>query len=230
MPKKTMVISITNLKGGVGKTTIATNLAVELKRRDYEVCIVDTDLGQQSSMEWAGNRSESLPAVPVYGVSIKQLNKEVAELQKKYAFVIIDGTPQLSELADRTILASDLLLIPLTPSIYDYRGFENFLERFEQVKGLKEANGEKVSAHVVLNRVVPNSNVSRDIADAVREYEIDILKTRLVSRVAYVDSASEGKGVVEYKDKKAIEEIEALTEELLAAIQKNAVETQKTTA
>ena len=83
---------------------------------------------------------------------------------------------------------------------------------------------------MVLNRVVPNSNVSRDIADAVREYEIDILKTRLVSRVAYVDSASEGKGVVEYKDKKAIEEIEALTEELLAAIQKNAVETQKTTA
>lgn len=213
-----MVIAITNLKGGVGKTTIATNIAVELKRRGYEVCIVDTDLGQQSSMEWGGNRDQSLPSVPVFGIAIKQLNKEVAELNNKYQIVIIDGTPQLSELADRTILASDILLIPLTPSIYDYRGFEGFLERYEQVKGLKEASGSEVRAFVVLNRVVPNSNVSKDITAAVKEYEIGIMETQLVNRVAYVDSASEGKGVVEYKDKKASSEIENLTEELLGKI------------
>lgn len=225
-----MVISITNLKGGVGKTTIATNLAVELKRRQYEVCIVDTDLGQQSSMEWGGNRDESLPSVPVFGISIKQLNKEVAELSQKYDFVIIDGTPQLSELADRTILASDLLLIPLTPSIYDYRGFENFLERYEQVKGLKEASGNRISSFVLLNRVVPNTNVSKDITEAVKAYEIGILKTQLVNRVAYVDTAAEGKGVVEYKDKKAAAEIEALTSELLDIIQNNSVIAQNITA
>lgn len=230
MPKKTMVISVTNLKGGVGKTTIATNIAVELKRRKFEVCIVDTDLGQQSSMEWAGNRDESMPAVPVYGVAIKQLNKEVAELSNKYEIVIIDGTPQLSELADRTILASDILLIPLTPSIYDYRGFENFLERFEQVKDLKEASGALVRAFVVLNRIVPNTNVSKDIANAVQEYEIGIMETQLVNRVAYVDSASEGKGVVEYKDKKAAAEIRNLADEILVIIQQNSVEEQKNTA
>lgn len=213
-----MVIAITNLKGGVGKTTIATNIAVELKRRGYEVCIVDTDLGQQSSMEWGGNRDQSLPSVPVFGIAIKQLNKEVAELNNKYQIVIIDGTPQLSELADRTILASDILLIPLTPSIYDYRGFEGFLERYEQVKGLKEASGSEVRAFVVLNRVVPNSNVSKDITAAVKEYEIGIMETQLVNRVAYVDSASEGKGVVEYKDRKASSEIENLTAELLSKI------------
>lgn len=218
-----MVISITNLKGGVGKTTIATNIAVDLKHRGYEVCIVDTDLGQQSSMEWGGNREESLPVVPVFGIAIKQLNKEVAELSKKYQIVVIDGTPQLSELADRTILASDILLIPLTPSIYDYRGFENFLERFEQVKGLKEASGSQVDAYVILNRIVPNTNVSKDIANAVQEYEIGIMDTQLVNRVAYVDSASEGKGVVEYKDKKAAAEIVKLTDEVLAIIQSIAV-------
>ena len=230
MVKRTMVVSITNLKGGVGKTTIATNLAVSLRHRNFEVCIVDTDLGQQSSMEWAGNRDESLLSVPVYGVSIKQLNKEVAELSKKYEIVIIDGTPQLSELADRTILASDLLLIPLTPSIYDYRGFENFLTRFEQVKGLKEASGTQVNAYVVLNRIVPNTNVSRDIADAVQEYEISIMENRLVNRVAYVDSAAEGKGVIEYKDRKAKREIEALTDELLQLIQNNSLKAQNITA
>lgn len=225
-----MVISVTNLKGGVGKTTIATNLAVSLTHRGFDVCVVDTDLGQQSSMEWGGNRSEDLKSVPVYGVTIKQLNKEVADLKKRFEIVIIDGTPQLSELADRTILASDFLLIPLTPSIYDYRGFEGFLERFEQVKGVKEASGADVKAYVILNRVVANTNVSKDIENAVKEYEVGLLNTKLVNRVAYVDSASEGKGVIEYKDKKAAQEVEDMTDEILSITQKKSVEKQKNTA
>ena len=216
-----MVIAITNLKGGVGKTTIATNLAVCLAYQGYDVCIVDTDLGQQSSMEWSGNRSEDMKAIPVFGINIKQLNKEVEELKKRYGIVVIDGTPHLSELADRTILASDILLIPLTPSVYDFRGFEGFLQRFEQIKTVKEANNSTTDAYVILNRVVPNTNVSKDINEAVEAYNITMLKTRLVSRISYVDTASEGKGVIEYKDKKAKEEMEALTEEILGLINKN---------
>ncbi len=213
-----MVIAVTNLKGGVGKTTVTTNLAVSFTQLGKDVCIVDTDLGQQSSMEWSGNRSEDRVRIPVFGVSIKQLNKEVADLAKRFDIVLIDGTPQLSELADRTILASDLLVIPLTPSIYDFRGFENFLVRFEQVKGLKEASGGLVRAFILLNRVVPNTKVSKDIEDAVKEYEVEVLNTKLANRIAYVDTATNGTGVLEYKDPKAKAEMKSLTEELLKNI------------
>jgi chromosome partitioning protein len=213
-----MVIAVTNLKGGVGKTTVTTNLAVSFMLRGKDVCIVDTDLGQQSSMEWSGNRSEDRARIPVFGVSIKQLNKEVADLAKRFDIVFIDGTPQLSELADRTILASDLLVIPLTPSIYDFRGFENFLRRFEQVKGLKEASGGLVRAFILLNRVVSNTKVSRDIEVAVKEYEVEVLNTKLANRIAYVDTATNGTGVSEYKDPKAKAEMNSLTEELLKHI------------
>jgi chromosome partitioning protein len=225
-----MVIAVTNLKGGVGKTTIATNIAVSLAHQNYDVCIVDTDLGQQSSMEWSGNRSEDLKPIPVFGINAKQLNKEVDELKKRYSIVIIDGTPHLSELADRTILASDILLIPLTPSVYDFRGFEGFLQRFEQIKHVKVASGSSTEAYVILNRVVPNTNVSKDINEAVEAYQIQMFKTRLVSRISYVDTASEGKGVVEYKDKKAKEEMEELTRELVTIIENNAVDLLKKTA
>ena len=216
-----MIVAITNLKGGVGKTTIATNLAVSLVHRGHQVCIVDSDLDQHSSMEWAGNREESQQRVPVYGVSEKQLNKEVEDLRKRFDFVIIDGTPHLSELADRTILASNLVVIPLLPTIYDFRGFESFLKRFNQVRNLKEASGGKVLALVVLNRVVPNTNISKDIEAAIKEYEIQLAQTKLMNRIAYVDTATLGQGVVEFKDRKAKEEIEALTDEILSAIQKS---------
>lgn len=225
-----MVIAVTNLKGGVGKTTIATNIAVCLAYAGYDVCIVDTDLGQQSSMEWSGNRSAELKAIPVFGVNVKQLNKEVDELKKRYNIVVIDGTPHLSELADRTILASDVLLIPLTPSVYDFRGFEGFLQRYEQIKNIKVSSGSNTDAFVILNRVVPNTNVSKDIQEAVEAYDIQMLKTKLVSRISYVDTASEGKGVVEYKDKKAKEEMEELTKEILEIMSKNAVDLREKTA
>lgn len=157
-----MIIAVSNLKGGVGKTTITTNIAVCFAQRGRSVCIVDTDLGQQSSMEWASNRAEKAGEVlhvPVFGIQVKQINREVEELQKRFDIVMIDGTPQLTEVADRTILASDIIIVPVAPSIYDFRGFEKFYERFEQLKGTKEAKGEQVLAYVLINKMNESTNL-----------------------------------------------------------------------
>ena len=208
-----MVIAITNLKGGVGKTTIATNLAVCFAQKGRKVCIVDTDLSQKSSMDWAGSRDESARKVPVFGITEKQLNKEVEGLRKDYDLVFIDGTPQLAELASRTILASDIILIPLSPSIYDFRSFENFLEKYEQVRVVKENIG-KVEAYVVVNRVIESANVSKEIREALGEYPVKVLEAKLANRVAYADSATQGLGVIEYRDRKAAAEMQRLADEV----------------
>ncbi len=198
-----VVIAVTNLKGGVGKTTLTTNLAVAFQQRAFSVCIVDTDIEQRSSMEWSGNRGEDRPAIPVFGVTFKQLNKEVQELKKSYDIIFIDGTPQLAEVADRTILASDILLIPVLPSLYDLRGFENFLARYVQVQELKEESGGQVRAFVVLNRITPKTIVSQDIEIAIGDHNIPILKTKIINRIAYVDTATGGIGVLESNDRNA---------------------------
>ena len=142
-------------------------------------------------MDWAGSRDESARKVPVFGITEKQLNKEVEGLRKDYDLVFIDGTPQLAELASRTILASDIILIPLSPSIYDFRSFENFLEKYEQVRVVKENIG-KVEAYVVVNRVIESANVSKEIRDALGEYPVKVLEAKLANRVAYADSATQG--------------------------------------
>jgi chromosome partitioning protein len=209
-----MVIAITNLKGGVGKTTLTINIAVGFALRGKSVCIVDTDLGQKSSMEWAGNREEDRVKIPVYGVTVKQITKEVAELSKNYDVVLIDGTPQLNEVADRTIVASDLVLIPMSASMFDFRGFQNFLERYDQMKEMKEANGGSVEARILLNRIEKNRNVTKQIEEELKEYEVPVMESKVSYRVAYVESAIEGLGVMEFKDPKAKAEIESLVTEL----------------
>ena len=56
--RNTMVIGITNLKGGVGKTIVSQNIAVCLANQNYSVCLVDTDTNQ-NSVSWAGLREEN---------------------------------------------------------------------------------------------------------------------------------------------------------------------------
>jgi chromosome partitioning protein len=210
-----MKIAVTNLKGGVGKTTIATNLAAALTMRGKTVCVVDTDLNQHSSMEWATNRGEDKPHVSVFGIMGGQLTAEIKKLRESYEYVILDGTPHVSELAKRTMIVADIVVIPISPSIYDFRAFEAFLEHLEEVNRNREEYGlERTKSVVVMNRMNDRAKIGHQIVEAVKHYDVQILNTRLVNRTAYADTATDGIGVVEGKDPKAKEEFFRFTDEI----------------
>ena len=82
---------------------------------------------------------------------------------------------------------------------------------------VKESIG-KIEAYVIVNRVNESANVSKEIDEALREHELTVLNTRLANRVAYVDSATNGLGVIEYKDPKAKAEMNRLTDEIQSYI------------
>ena len=209
-----MIIGITNLKGGVGKSTLSQNLAVSLAHKGYTVCILDTDLEQRSSMKWHGLR-EQKPDVPVFGVEGDQINKMADEQSQHYDIVIIDGSPQLSKTATKTLTASDIVLVPITPSSLDVWSFENFLQRYEQVK---EVKGENIQAYIVLNRYTGNTKLDKEVLDVMGEFDIHLMKTTIGQRVAYREAPTNGMGVVEFKDSKAKEEMLRFTEEVEEAI------------
>jgi chromosome partitioning protein len=205
-----MIISITNLKGGVGKSTITQNLAVVLAHKGYKVCILDTDLEQRSSMKWHGLR-EVKPDVPVYGVESEQINKVADEQNRQYDIVIIDGSPQLSKTATKTLMAADLVLVPITPSSLDVWSFENFLQRYEQVK---EVKGEGIQAHIVLNRYTGNTKLDKEVLEVMGEFDIRLMETTIGQRVAYREAPTNGLGVIESRDPKAKDEMMRFTEEV----------------
>ena len=208
-----MKIAITSLKGGVGKTTIATNLAVCFAQKGYKVCIVDTDAEQESSISWAEQRPDDLIRVAVMRVGEKTLIREVKQQEKNYDIVLLDGSPQLRELASATIAASDLVIVPISPSAYDFWALENFLGRLEQVRQMK---AERLEAYILLNKFNESQNIGKELLEGLKNEftEIPKLKTTIGERVAYKETISHGLGVTEYKDKKAKDEIQALANEL----------------
>ena len=87
-----MIITIANRKGGVGKTTLATNLAVALSKKGSLV-LVDAD-DQQSALKWSKRRTEN----PIYTeYHTGDLKKILLDLQKKYDYIILDIAGRDSE-------------------------------------------------------------------------------------------------------------------------------------
>lgn len=215
-----MILAVTNLKGGVGKTTVAINLAVEFALRGKKVCLIDLDEGQKSALVWGENRAESArePFIKVESQAAKQLFYNIPSLREAHDLVIVDGCPTLAEVQSRIIWAADMVLVPVKPSELDYRSFEQFLEQYQRLAAERPPD-RKLSGFTLLNGVVANSNISRNIEEALSHYDLlPLLRTRLAQRLAYVESISEGAGVSEYKDPKAKAEIAALADEIQVLI------------
>jgi len=210
-----MIISVTSLKGGVGKSTISQNLAVCYAHMGYKVAIVDTDTNA-SSVHWSGLRSEDLPHITVMGLTESEaLRKNIKQLHKDYDLIIIDGTPSLSKLVSTIIVLGDIVLIPIRPSGLDVWATEKFIEKYEQAKALKD----DVKAFFVLNEYNENINLNRVVKDSLSELDIDILKTTIRHRIAYEEVVVMGMGVYEYRDTKAKKEVTNLTNEVLEVLQ-----------
>lgn len=213
-----MKIGITNLKGGVGKTTLSINLAVCFSHMGYKVCIVDTDTNQ-NSIQWYGAREENLPQILVVGTTEpKALTKTVDDLSTHYEIIIMDGTPNLSEMNTRVMMSSDLLIIPTRPGAHDFRAMSEFFSRFNQVKEIK---GD-LPAYFLINEYDERLTAHKTVKDSLQQnFDIPILVSVLKSRTAYGEGSLMGTGVYEQSDPKAKAEIISLTNEIIQLAEKH---------
>jgi chromosome partitioning protein len=109
-------------------------------------------------------------------------------------------------------MTSDVVLVPVSKSAYDFWAMDNFLQKYKQAKAFRP----DIKAFIVLNKFNEKQNVAKEVKEAIeKEFsDIPLLQTVIHDRVAYTETITEGLGVLEYKDKKAKLEIENLYNEV----------------
>ncbi|MCP3963349.1 MAG: AAA family ATPase [bacterium] len=213
MPKQHRILAIANSKGGVGKSTLATNLAVEAALAGLDVLLVDTD-PQSSSAVFAATRDEGRPAFGLVQMNQPILHRELPKLCEPYDLVVIDTGARETRTFRSALMAADSVLVPVTPSAYDIWASEDVFAVIDELSATRD-----FTTRVVLNQVVPRTKVAVEAMEALEEITEEqgakLLDTRIHSRVAWKMASGEGLSVTEYRPRSpAAAELRALWAEL----------------
>jgi chromosome partitioning protein len=209
-----MIITVGHDKGGVGKTTTATNLCVWLAHQKADVLLLDADR-QGASTYWATTRGEDPRVPPVRWVQASgNISATVRDLARRYQHIVIDTGGHDSLELRSALLVSNVLVTPLRPSEADLRIVENVAALVASAQALNPS----LTAAMLLNFVPTNvkngeGTEARDVLGQ-RFSQLRTLSHYLSDRKAYRDAYRGGWGVIEMDDAKAAAEVAAVAEEI----------------
>ena len=207
------VITISQQKGGSGKTTLAVHLALAfIKYHNLKVAVIDTD-PQGSLGKWFMIRSENKiknDNLTFKTASLWGAQYESKTLKKDHDVVIIDTPPKIESDARPSIEASDLVLIPMSPSHVDFWATEAIINI------AKKAN-KKIM--IQINRANQRSKLIIKTNDYIKSLNVPAVETIIGSRQIYASSMGEGKTAIEKQRKgSAVDEIKKLSAQILSEL------------
>jgi len=207
------VITISQQKGGTGKTTLAVHLALAfIKYHNLKVAIIDTD-PQGSLGKWFMIRQEkklSNDNLTFKTASLWGAQYESKALKKDHDIVIIDTPPKIESDARPAIESADLVLIPVAASHVDFWATGAIVEI------AKKANKKIL---IQINRSSQRSKLISKTNDFIKSLNLSSTKTIIGNRQIFASSMGEGKTAVEKQKKSnAVEEIKQLSEQILSEI------------
>ena len=187
--KKALIMSILNQKGGVGKTTIATNLAHGLQLKGVNVLLADGD-PQATARKW--HEANDAMLIPCLGMDRVTLAADLNAVSSHYDLIIIDGAPQITRLSALAIGVSDVILIPVQPSDFDIWSTVGIVDL---IKHRREVTDGTPLCAFIISRLIKNTKLSREIGPDLTEFEIPILESTISQRVAYIEAGQRGESV-----------------------------------
>jgi chromosome partitioning protein len=208
-----MIIVVGGIKGGSGKTTVATNLAVMCAAEGQDVLLIDAD-DQETTSDFTILRNETQQGKPSYtcikltGAAVRT---ETIRLSDKYETIIIDSGGRDTASQRAALAAADILLVPFVPRSFDVWT----LEKVGNLVGEIRTINPDLKAYTFINRADPNGQDNDAAADVLKETDaLTFINTNLGMRKAFGNAASSGLAVTELKpkDQKAIHEVSTLFE------------------
>jgi chromosome partitioning protein len=191
------IIALVHQKGGVGKSTLALNLATCFE--GFRVALVDMD--SQGSLS---DLSLDLP-----GLTVIKANGIEDIPNGGYDLMIIDTPPYLSDNLTGLFSKSDFVLIPTKAGYFDLLAIRNTIQLISQAQEKKPL----LKSGIVLNMIKPRSGLTAEVQDLLKSYDTPVLSTLVHDRVSFARSPLTG-GVLTSEDPKAKEEIQALANEI----------------
>ncbi len=207
------IIGIIQVKGGCGRSTIATNLAGIMALKN-KAALIDCDMPQGTSASWYSIRAQQGKTGNLTIATANdhtELIKQTEELSKTHQLIIIDAPPRIAEITRATLILSDLCLIPIGASAAEIWATNDLLKTIAEAKKIKP----EINTRIIWNRFRSSTSSAQELATAVREnLGLAELKTKLGFRVAYSDALARGLTALEWTDKTAQTELVELAKEL----------------
>ena len=207
-----MIFTVGGIKGGTGKTTISTNLAVWLSQRGADVLLVDAD-EQESASDFTAWREETKKGE--LGYTLVQLNgptvrRQIEQLRPKYDHIIIDTGGRDTASQRAALFVSDVYLIPFAPRSYEIWTLSKVQALLSEIQGSRST---PLQVYSFLNKADTRGADNDKATEVLRDNEeLNFVDHSIINRKAFATAASEGLSVFEMipTDDKAVTEVEAL--------------------
>ncbi len=208
-----MILTVGNTKGGVGKTTLAVNLAIARALQGRDVWLVDGDR-QGTAQTAISIRAEAGSQPGIACASYPDgptLRAQVKQQAAKFDDIIIDAGGRDSSALRAALVLSDVLLVPFQPRSYDVWALNDIAILVDEARSVRDG----LRAVAILNCADPGESSSDNLEAAAAVSDVpqfEYLATPIRRRKAFANAAGAGLSVLEQKpmDKKAVEELNAL--------------------
>lgn len=214
-----MIITIGAVKGGVGKSLLATNLTVLRASMGKRVLLVDAD-EQATSISWADQRTAMGVETKWTTIQLKAnaVRTEIKKLIKNYDDIIIDCGGRDTASLRAALTVSDVFLVPFQPKSFDIWTSEKVSSLVDEARVLND----HLISYAVINCAGSRGTDNDDARSILSKAEgFKLLPGTVGLRKAFSNATAEGLGIIELKtDKKAVEEIKVLHDALFRGAKK----------
>jgi len=207
-----MVLTFINEKGGVGKTTLATNLACTYSTMGKSVVLVDAD-PQGTATDWFEARDGPVKLnLSLLSAPDGSLENNVPRLSRERDVTLIDTPGSLSTVTVQAIRKSDVALLPVQPSAADLWAVQDAVSLIEE---RRKVEGSPLARFIVSAGKV-GTRLTSEAGDALESFPLDFLDARTHNREAYKRALGSGESVIEISGaKKAEKEVSSIAKEVL---------------